>query len=57
MYIGLWTSAYARAEFVKIIDLVGIENVVYGDTDSVKFTGIEGVQKIEEYNKEIEKEF
>ena len=57
MYIGLWTSAYARAEFVKVLSLVGIDNVVYGDTDSIKFVGDEGVNKIEEYNKEIEKEF
>ena len=56
MYIGLWTAAYARQEFVKVLSKIGFENVVYGDTDSVKFIGDEGIKIIEEHNKEIEKE-
>lgn len=35
---GVWITAYARARLQRAIDLVGID-VVYVDTDSVKFIG------------------
>lgn len=35
---GVWTSALARAELQKAIDLAG-DNFVYCDTDSVKYLG------------------
>lgn len=54
---GLWTVAYSRAELIKLILKIGLDNVIYADTDSVKFIGEEGIKVIEEYNKEITKEF
>lgn len=56
-YWTLWTAAYSRAEFYLMIDRVGFDKVVYGDTDSVKFIGDEGIKIIEDYNKIIDKEF
>ena len=55
-YWSLWTVAYSRREFYLMLDKIGFDNVIYGDTDSVKFTGEEGVKLIEEYNKEIDEE-
>lgn len=57
MYIGLWTIAYSRLEFVSVLLKIGLENVVYGDTDSVKFLGFEGIEIIKEHNKTIDEEF
>lgn len=57
MYIGLWTIAYSRLEFVSVLLKIGLENVVYGDTDSVKFLGFDGIKIIEEHNKTIDAEF
>lgn len=52
-YVSLWVAAYSRLEEFNMIYKIGIDNVVYGDTDSVKFTGEEGFKIIEEHNKEI----
>lgn len=52
MYVGLWVAAYARKEFFMVLYKIGFENVIYGDTDSVKFIGKEGIKIIEEHNKE-----
>ena len=46
---GVWTTAHARAELYKAIQLVGNERFVYCDTDSVKFMDDGGVS-FEEYN-------
>lgn len=56
MYVGLWVAAYARKEFFSVLNAIGLENVVYGDTDSVKFIGEEGIKVIEEHNKETLKQ-
>ena len=55
-YVGLWVAAYARLEFFNMINRIGIENVVYGDVDSVKFVGDKGNEIVEEYNKEIKRQ-
>lgn len=55
MYVGLWVAAYARKEFFMTLYKVGFENVIYGDTDSIKFIGEEGIKIIEEHNKENKK--
>lgn len=52
--IGMWTVAYSRLELISIILEIGLENVVYGDTDCVRFVGDEGVKIIENRNKEID---
>ena len=57
MYVGLWTIAYSRLEFLTVLLKIGLENVVYGDTDSVKFLGLDGIKVIEEHNKSIDEEF
>jgi len=57
MQVSYWVAAYSRLEEFTIINRIGVENVLYGDTDSVKFIGKEGIKVIEGRNKEIEKEF
>lgn len=55
MQIGIWTAAYSWAEEVNMILDLGIENVVYGDTDCVRFIGdLDYI--VEAHNKEIDKE-
>lgn len=55
-YVGVWVAAYARAELINVVNKLGFDNVVYGDTDSVWFINEEGINIIEEHNKEIRKE-
>lgn len=57
MQFGLWIVAYSRLELVEIMSRVGFENVVYVDTDCIKFIGEGGNKIIEERNKEIDQEF
>lgn len=54
--LGIWTASWSRLEEIQMILAIGKDNVVYGDTDSVKFVGEKGVKIIEERNKEIQKE-
>ena len=57
MQIGIWTAAYSWAEEVNMILDLGPENVIYGDTDCVKFINRKDlVDIIENHNKEIDKE-
>lgn len=57
MQIGIWTAAYSWSEEIEMILRLGIENVIYGDTDCVAFKDDEKLVKIiEDYNKEIDKE-
>lgn len=50
---GVWVAAYGRKHLWNIINKLG-DNVVYCDTDSVKFKRLEGFEKIfEEDNKEV----
>ena len=55
-YVSLWVAAYARLEFITIIDKLGFDNVVYGDTDSVWFINEEGIDIIKEHNRTIRRE-
>lgn len=54
--IGMWTVAYSRLELISIILKIGLDNVVYGDTDCVKFIGDEGIEIIKEWNRGIDEE-
>lgn len=54
MYYGLWIVSYSRLEFFEVVDKIGIDKVIYGDTDSVKFIGDEGINIIKEHNVKIE---
>lgn len=56
-YIGAWVAAYSRAEIFNMIYDIGFDNVVYGDTDCVKFFGDEGIEVIKRHNEEIRKEY
>ena len=54
---GIWTAAYSWAEEIEMIVKIGLDKVIYGDTDSVKFIGEEGIEIIKAHNKEIDEEF
>lgn len=54
---GVWTAAYSWAEEVGMILDIGLDNAVYGDTDSIYFLGEENLEKINKHNEEIDKEF
>ena len=47
--VGVWVTAYARLELRKAMWLVGNDNVIYCDTDSVKFIGTE-LSVLDDYN-------
>lgn len=47
---GVWCTAYARLKLQEGIDAIPKENIVYVDTDSVKFIGDYG-HRLEELNK------
>lgn len=49
---GVWCTANARANLQYIIDRIPYENMVYTDTDSIKYLG-EHDDVFEEYNKSI----
>ena len=50
--VGVWVTAYARLELRKCMWAVGRDNVVYCDTDSVKFLTHGGVDEhvMDDYN-------
>ena len=47
---GIWTTAHARMELEKMMNLVGESRFVYCDTDSVKFID-DGSVSFDKYNK------
>ena len=47
---GIWTTAHARAELEKMMNLVSAERFVYCDTDSVKFID-DNTVSFDKYNK------
>lgn len=54
--LGLWTTAHARHELVEFVELVGYENFLYCDTDSIFFlANDENLKRIEEKNGEFRK--
>lgn len=52
-YISLWLAAYSRLEFFNMLFEIGFDKVIYGDTDSVKFVGEEGIKIVAEHNKQL----
>ena len=54
---GAWTVSYSRLQLIEMILKIGVNKVIYADTDCVKFIGDEGIKIIEEHNREIDKEF
>lgn len=55
--VGLWTLAYSNAQLINLILDIGIDNVVYADTDCVKFVGNEGLGCVWKHNNAIAAEF
>lgn len=50
---GVWVTSYARKELQEMIDIIR-EDVIYVDTDSVKFLNIEKhLNKINDYNNNL----
>lgn len=49
---GLWTASLSRLELWKLQKACGWENLIYWDTDSVKYEGLPS-QEIENYNESI----
>ena len=53
---ALWTTAWARDALFTMIEVVGYENFLYCDTDSVFYIKTpENVKRMEEYRKQCEK--
>lgn len=50
---GVWVTANARKRLQRMINKVGID-LVYIDTDSIKFQNTEHIKEFEELNKELE---
>lgn len=51
--LGVWTTANARKQLIELIELIGYENFIYCDTDSIfYFSTPEIEEKIENYNRE-----
>lgn len=50
---GVWCSAYARRHLFKVMNKIG-DDVVYCDTDSIKFINKENYKYFEEDSKEVE---
>lgn len=55
--VGIWTLAYSNADLINLVLKIGMDNVVYCDTDCVKFIGEKGLEVIKEHNEKIDKEF
>lgn len=52
--LGVYTTAWARYELFKLIQIVGYENFLYCDTDSIFYISNEEIEKkIEDYNNSV----
>ena len=50
--LGLWTTAQARNQLLEFAELIGYENFLYGDTDSIFYISTPEIEKkIEEVNR------
>lgn len=50
--IGVFCTAFARAQLREMLNLIG-RDVVYCDTDSVKFIGEHNLEKVEDVNRNL----
>lgn len=54
--IGVMVTSYARDELFEFIELIGYDNVIYGDTDSLFFIGGQDIyDKVMAKNEELRK--
>lgn len=54
---GIYCTSEARHELIKMCELVGYNNVIYGDTDSLFYISTPEIEiKIEEYNERMRNE-
>lgn len=52
--LGVYTTAWARYELFKLIQIVGYDNFLYCDTDSIFYISNEDIErKIDEYNNAV----
>lgn len=52
--LGCWTTALARNELLFFVELIGYENFLYADTDSIFYISTPEIEKkIEAYNKKF----
>lgn len=50
--LGLWTTAHARDELMTLVELIGYDNFLYGDTDSIFYISTPEVEeRIEDLNR------
>ena len=55
--LGLWTTAHARDELLTLVELIGYEYFLYGDTDSIFYISTPEIEeRIESLNREWLKE-
>lgn len=51
---GVWTTANARNELMQFVELIGYENFIYADTDSIFYISTPEIEeRIEKRNKEL----
>lgn len=52
--LGCWTTANARSELLRFVEIIGYDHFLYADTDSIFYISDEETErKIEEKNKEF----
>lgn len=55
--LGLWTTSLARDELLEFVELIGYENFIYADTDSIFYISTPEIRRrIAEKNEEFRKE-
>ena len=55
--LGLWTTAHARDELLTFVEVIGYENFLYGDTDSIFYISTPEVEeRIENFNRQFREE-
>lgn len=53
---GLWTASLTRLKLWRLLKYQGWDRVIYWDTDSCKFEGVEKVPAVDGYNGEIKRQ-
>lgn len=56
-HVGLWTLGYSNAALINLILKIKPQDVVYCDTDCVKFVNKRNCEIVAQWNSDIDKEF
>ena len=55
--LGVWTTSNARNQLMEFVELVGYENFIYADTDSIFYHSTPEIEaRIEARNQELREE-